>query len=335
MHIVYAADNNFAEILGVSLVSLFENNRSTHNIQVYIIDNGISKINKERLKNVFEKYGRNLPVWLQTKNINTVLGISVQTDRGSLSQYSRLFVSSLLPDNIEKILYFDCDIIINASIEELWNMNMNGKTIAVLQDAFSRQYRKNIGLSPEALMFNSGVMLIDLNRWKEKNIEKKLMNFIKNCYGQIQQGDQGALNAVLSDDAWCFPPKFNSVTIFYDFSYEEMLIYRKPPAFYSKNEVKNAVEHPVIIHYTTSFLSKRPWVQGSSHKYRDKWLYYKSISPWREEPLKLQKEKKIKKVYLYFYRFMPKRFSIRFAGILQAYGRPFLYAVKNYTRSKA
>ncbi|MCX7726745.1 MAG: hypothetical protein N2053_07835, partial [Chitinispirillaceae bacterium] len=43
--------------------------------------------------------------------------------------------------------------------------------------------------------------------------------------------------------------------LFYDFSYPEMLIYRKPPKFYSEEEIKMAVEEPVIIHYTTSFLS--------------------------------------------------------------------------------
>lgn len=41
-----------------------------------------------------------------------------------------------------------------------------------------------------------------------------------------------------------------------------MLIYRKPPNFYPKEEIKKAIEDPVIIHYTTSFISRRPWVEG-------------------------------------------------------------------------
>lgn len=48
-----------------------------------------------------------------------------------------------------------------------------------------------------------------------------------------------------------------------------MLIYRKPPNFYSKEEIKKAIEDPVIIHYTTSFISRRPWVEGCNHKYKD------------------------------------------------------------------
>ena len=41
-HIVYATDDNFAEILGVSLVSLYENSKDVDDIIVYVLDSGIS-----------------------------------------------------------------------------------------------------------------------------------------------------------------------------------------------------------------------------------------------------------------------------------------------------
>lgn len=37
-HIVYASDDKFAEILGVSLVSLYENSKDMDDIKVYILD---------------------------------------------------------------------------------------------------------------------------------------------------------------------------------------------------------------------------------------------------------------------------------------------------------
>ena len=103
---------------------------------------------------------------------------------------------------------------VNKSIKELWNLNLHGKTIAALLDAFSPQYRANIGLQKNDIMFNSGVMLIDLRRWKEQKVEERLLEFIESKHGIIQQGDQGALNAVLSHDTYCFEPRFNSVIIF-------------------------------------------------------------------------------------------------------------------------
>lgn len=74
------------------------------------------------------------------------------------------------------------------------------------------------------------------------------MKFIAHKHGKIQQGDQGALNAVLSHDTYCFEPRFNSVTIYYDFSYDEMMVYRKPPKFYGREQIKRATESPAIIH---------------------------------------------------------------------------------------
>ena len=74
-------------------------------------------------------------------------------------------------------------------------------------------------------MFNSGVMLIDINNWRKQDIEKKLLQFIIDNKGTIQQGDQGVLNAILYDKIIVIDPKYNVVTIMFDFTYSELLIY--------------------------------------------------------------------------------------------------------------
>ena len=197
-HIVYATDDNFAEILGVSLVSLYENSKDVDDIIVYVLDSGISDENIKKLKSLPKKYSRSDLSFIKATDISKELSMNVNLDRGSLSQYARLFVSSVLPAKLDWVLYLDCDIIINKSISELWNLDIKGKTIAALKDAFSKQYRKNIDLEPDDIMFNSGVMLIDLDKWRRENIESKLLEFIRKKNGKIQQGDQGALNAILS-----------------------------------------------------------------------------------------------------------------------------------------
>lgn len=328
MYIVYACDDNFAEILGVSLMSLLESNKNRNKITVYILNSGISPKNREKINSVFKKYNRFGPVWIDAKNINEVAGIKVKQDRGSISQFARLFVSSVLPDNLEKVLYLDCDIIINKSLCELWNMDLRGKTIAALLDPFSTWYRKNLKLRDEDFLFNSGVMLIDLNKWREQNIEKKIIDLIKKFNGLIPQGDQGTLNVILNRDITLIKPKFNAVTVFYDFSYEDMLIYRKPPFYYEKEEIEEATENPHIIHFTTSFLSKRPWVPGSNHPYAKKWLKYKARSPWKDEPLRYYKSTLIKNCYLRIYKAIPLKIAVGFSGILQAYGRPIVEKIK-------
>lgn len=327
-HVVYASDDKFAEILGVSLVSLYENSKDMDDIVVYVLDSGITDENKRKLLSVCKAYKRSDAVFIPGKNISEKLSMNVAVDRGSLSQYSRLFVSSDLPQELSRVLYLDCDIVIKKSIRELWNLNMQGKTLAALMDAFSKHYRANIDLKPDDIMFNSGVMLIDLEKWRKQSVEDKLLKFIAKKNGKIQQGDQGALNHVLSHDTYCFEPRFNSVTIFYDFTYKEMLIYRKPPRFYTEGEVNEAVENPGIIHFTTSFLSKRAWMKGCAHRYVGEWLRYKALSPWKDEPLWRDNRPQWKQAGAKVLMMMPRGLTVRFAGLMQAYGRPWMNRVK-------
>ncbi len=330
-HVVYASDDRFAEILGVSLVSLYDNNQDMKDIQVYVLDSDISDDNKQKLYCVCEQYKRSQIVFIPAGNINERLSMRVMTDRGSLSQYARLFVSSKLPKELQRVLYLDCDIIINQSIKELWNLDLHGKTIGALMDAFSKYYRMNIGLEPDDIMFNSGVMLIDLDKWKNENVEARLLKFITRKQGKIQQGDQGALNAVLSHDTYCFDPRFNSVTIFYDFTYKEMLVYRKPSKFYSEGKVKIAVENPVMIHFTTSIFSKRPWMRGCQHRYATKWMDYKEKSPWKDCGLREDDRPQWKQKLVAVIKLLPRILMIYGTGIAQAYIRPVYNKFKIFT----
>lgn len=321
-HIVYASDDKFAEILGVSIVSLYENSRDMDDIIVYVLDSGISCENRDKLLTICRDYKRTEVQFITAKDISKKLEMKVATDRGSLSQYARLFVSSDLPENLGRALYLDCDIIVMQSIRELWNLDLHGKTIGALMDAFSKYYRANIDLEENDIMFNSGVMLIDLDKWRKDRVEDKLLEFISRKNGWIQQGDQGALNAVLSRDTYCFEPRFNSVTIFYDFNYKEMMLYRKPPKFYPDEQVRMAVEKPVLIHFTTSFKSIRPWVKGCEHRYVGEWMRYKKMSPWKDNKLWDDNRPQWKKKCLKIYNSMPNWVSVRIAGLMQVYGRP-------------
>lgn len=327
-HVVYASDDKFAEILGVSLISLYENSKDMDDIVVYVLDSGITDEDKQKLVSVCRFYGRSDIAFIKGENISEKLSMDVAVDRGSLSQYARLFVSSDLPRELNRVLYLDCDIVVKESIRELWNLDLQGKTIGALMDAFSKYYRANIDLQENDIMFNSGVMLIDLEKWREQSVEDRLLKFIASKNGKIQQGDQGALNHVLSHDTYCFEPRFNSVTIFYDFTYKEMLIYRKPPKFYTEEQVNEAIANPSIIHFTTSFLSKRAWMKGCRHYYVDEWLKYKKMSPWSDKPLWDDNRTWWKQMGAKTIMKMPRGFAIRFAGLMQVYGRPWVNRIK-------
>lgn len=333
-HVVYASNDKFAEILGVSLVSLYENSKDMDDIVVYVLDSDIKDKNKDKLLTVSRQYSRTEVQFIPAKDISKKLEMKVSTDRGSLCQYARLFVSSDLPKKLGRVLYLDCDIIIKQSIRELWGLDLHGKTIGALMDAFSKYYRANIDLEENDIMFNSGVMLIDLNKWRQDKVEDKLLEFISRKNGWIQQGDQGVLNALLSKDTYCFEPRFNSITIFYDFTYEEMMIYRQPPEFYPEEDIRKAVEDPMLIHFTTSFKSLRPWIKGCEHRYVNEWVKYKNMSPWKDIEPWNDNRPQWKKTAIRLYNALPRMIAVRIASVMQVYGRPLKNRLTTRNRGK-
>lgn len=119
VHIVYASYDKFAEILGVSLSSLYENSNDMDDIVVHILDSGIKDDNKDKLLLISRRYERADIKFVPAKDISKKLEMRVATDCGGLSQYAKLFVSSDLPENLCRVLYLDYDIIIKESIQNL------------------------------------------------------------------------------------------------------------------------------------------------------------------------------------------------------------------------
>lgn len=319
--IIYAADDGFAPIMGVSLTSLFENNKGL-DIHITILDSGISEENKRKIKSVFENYAQPFPRWLTPQNIEKRLNMTVKSDRGSLAQYSRLYVQDAFEESVKRILYLDCDTIITGTIKELFSMDLKGKTIAGVKDAFSKYYRKNIGLDKQDLMINSGVYIIDVPKWRALHIEDKITDYITKHKGNVQQGDQGVLNAILKDNIFALSPRYNLMSIFYEYSYDDLIEYRKPVNFYSEDEILKAKKSPIVIHYTSAFNTVRPWYKESTHPQTKEWLKYYKLSPWKDVALKSSTRSGVKKLLFDVYQFLPNKLALEIASFFQVYIRP-------------
>lgn len=277
MNVIYASDNRFAPILAVSLTSLYRTNKD---VNVLIIENGISKENKELLNNIATKHSAPGIIYGKGRDIESDTGIAMKKDRGSLAQFGRLFFEKLIPESWEKIIYLDCDTLILKSLEGLWKQDLGNYPAGGIRDAFSKENYRMLGISIKDVLINSGVMLIDVTKWREQQIEKKIISYIRYCNGQMPQGDQGIINYVLRGKIRQLPPEFNVVEYLYDFSYDEVLLYRKPINYYSRQQIKEAKEAPVVVHFTTSFASVRPWQGDSSNPYGEVWKgYYYELYP--------------------------------------------------------
>ena len=315
MNVLYASDDNYAPILSVSISSLCKHNS---NLKIVVVDNGISNRYKKLINDIV--LGQNNEIkFVQGENIAEQFDFLLNMDRGSMSQFSRLFLNRFVPEEWDRVLYLDCDTLIRESLEDLYQMNLQGQIVGGVEDAFSKHHWKKLGLDKKTNNINSGVMLIDLNKWHNQKIEEQFIKYIIEKKGRILQGDQGIINAVLNKKIYCMSPKYNMVTYNYDFKYKEMQLYRRPYKYYSEYEIEKAKNEVVIIHFTSSFASMRPWEQEEiNHPYAGEWNEY-------FVQLGLERKYRDKKLSCKFFELLPRKFFLFCIGILHSYVIPIFF----------
>ena len=324
MNIVYASDDNFAEIMGVSMLSLFENNKDELEIVAYVLDSDIKDDNREKLELLAKQYGRQL-VFVSTKDVSGQLN-SVKQDRGGASQFARLFLSKLLPDTCERVLYIDCDTIVRHSLKNLYETDFEGNIICGVMDCISKQHRARLGLKENATYINSGMMLIDLRSWREQHVEEKIEAVIKKFNGRVPYADQGIVNLALQGRIKCVHPKYNCISVYTAFSFNDLLEYRQPSACISSAEIEEAKKDPFVAHFVTLFCISRPWMKNSRGPFFDDWRFYKQMSPWKEAPERIERKGRVQKISGILYKYAPRSLSLTILGFLHARIKPMIRA---------
>lgn len=260
INVALSCDENYSKYAGVVIASILANAKNDDELNIFILDGGISKASKQKilsLKNIkdcdIEFVQVNDKLFEDYKKIQTHHYISV-------AACYRLKLASLLP-NIDKIIYLDCDVTVCSSLKDLFNINLEHNVIAGVWDIDLEL--KNY----QSKYINSGVLLIDLNKVRTQNIENELLEYTQKNINNIKMGDQEIINNVLNDRILNIDEKYNVQS--------ECYIRRSS---FTKN--------PIIIHFIGD---KKPWHFGSwsVHKY----LYFKylQMTPWALSPKELLK----------------------------------------------
>lgn len=178
MNVVYASNDGYARHLATSMVSLFDRNQEMKEIVIYVLSMGLSQESKDRLSSIAEKYERCLHI-IELHDIKSRFDYEIDTRGFDISAMGRLFVGQLLPQQMEKVLYLDCDTVVVQPLGKLWDMDLKGHILgAVMEPTIYEEVKRDIGLTQEEAYFNSGVLLIDLKRWRQKQAEKTAAGFL-------------------------------------------------------------------------------------------------------------------------------------------------------------
>lgn len=323
IHVVYACDDNYAMIAGVSMASLLEHWRGDAMVVFHILCCDVSEINKSRFRRIAEGYRCKIEFIDAGYALRQLSMGSIDVQRWSLAAYARLLTPDLLPD-LDKILYLDCDTLVTDNVETLWQTEMGTSVCAAVSEPFSVLRKKDVRLARDDLYFNSGVMLIDLAKWRTQDLIHQFVKCIERHKGRVPYVDQGCINEVCRGNIKLLPLKNNVYTLFYDFTYEEAAAYRRERGVYTKEEVEQARKNPVVVHFTSSFLSTRPWFEGSLHPYAKEWERVLSETPWAGAEKWPYHPDAARRMLCSFYRHSPRGVGLLAAALVNSYIRPML-----------
>ena len=296
MNIVYIANEKFAVHLGVSLYSLYERNRHEKELRVFIISTGIGGDSLGKLKSIAKRFGRAVEI-IELKDTSKYFDTGLQDASFDISKMGRLLVGELLPEDVDRVLYLDCDMVILHSIRELYDTKLGKNVVAAIEEpTVLERVRYEIRLDFEASYVNAGLLLIDLKKWREENLGEKIISYSKSIWDKSLFGEQDAINGALRWRIKKLPPKFNFFSNYKYFSYRALTKVYGANLSYTKEDLKEAKKRPVVLHFAGD---ERPWCIGSHNPYKRAYFYFKEKTPFRDAPLEGGK-----KLYMLIYHMM-------------------------------
>ena len=285
MNIVYVANEAYVSILGTSLYSLYENNKEEALLDVYIIQTGISEKSIKLLKSLADSFARNIII-INFEDIKQRKELDFLENKFDISVMARLFADELLPKHLDRVLYIDCDTLVLRSVHKLFYMELGDKTIAAVPEpTINLLVKEKIGIALRQMYFNSGVLLIDLNKYREKKFRQRVLAYYDNIKESSVFSDQDAINGALCHHIKVLSPRYNFFANYRYWSYEALSKYSPSYRIIPKRVYESAKKNPVILHFAGD---ERPWYEGNFNPYRKLYKSYQSKTPWKGKKAKFK-----------------------------------------------
>lgn len=252
INLVLASDDNYAQHAAITLMSAYEKCDSEYIINSYVLDGGISETKKNKIIDSLKQYKGELRfIAVDTKRFENSY-ISFQY---TPAIYYRLDLPNVLDNNIKKCLYVDCDLLFMDDLSKLWTIDLEGKPIGAIEDIGLTTSKKgrakkkqSIGLQDDMCYFNSGVVIMDLAKWREEKFADKALDLA--FHKKFVSHDQDILNKLFLNNWKQIDLRWNVIP---------PVFYLYPKLLFSSKERRRAIQaknNIGILHYAGRY---KPW----------------------------------------------------------------------------
>nr|WP_256467367.1 glycosyltransferase family 8 protein [Bradyrhizobium sp. 139] len=198
--IVLACDRRYSMPLATTLRSVVETNRSDEPLEFHVLVDGVSERIRKRILDSLP-HGSASIRWIEVdlqmfRDFSTIRYISKVT-------YARFLIPRIFPNTVSRVLYLDSDLLVLDDLQALCATDLGGKVLGAVLDGLDSQLKNQTVRAPVPRVrdyFNAGVLLIDLDQWRQAKISEAALDYLKRYPGS-PYSDQDALN-VACDGLW-------------------------------------------------------------------------------------------------------------------------------------
>ncbi|WP_196593525.1 glycosyltransferase family 8 protein [Pectinatus sottacetonis] len=264
IHIALGVNNKYFPYAGVLMTSILLNSFKEHIVFHVAFSEKPSKINKEKKDKFNLIYNNaNIIIYDLSEQIDKLPNLSIYTSkRFDKSILLRILLPDVIDKDIKKLLYLDADILCIGNIKELWQIDIENFILGACpyKKKHGPEQIKRLGLNTN-LYFNSGVLLINMEKWRVKNITDIIIDCYNKFYEFFLLPDQDAINVVLQNNIYCLPYKFNRMTAPND------------------PTLDLCEKGDILIHFVNE---AKPWIDGNTIKFDKMYKLYVSQSLWND-----------------------------------------------------
>lgn len=281
MDFLYTTDENYVRHAAAAMLSLMDSNKAAERITIHLLSMGIREESREALRRLVEERGREIRFY-ELGDIRRWFDFSFNSRGFAASALARLFMARVLPEDIERILYMDCDTVVLEDLSPLFRLDMTGYDLGmVMEPTVNKARRRQLGMDDGQPYFNSGVLLVNLRKWRQDNTEATILNYYRDMGGDLVAPDQDAINGAIPGRILQLEPRYNygSVQIYYPWKAQKKMA--SPTPFMSEGDYRKGTEKPAIVHFLGE---ERPWRAGNRHPYTPVYDKYLAQTPWKDTP---------------------------------------------------
>ena len=259
-------DENYIEQMKVLMTSIYINNPGQI-FNIYLIHSGISDEKLDALESNLSKFSYK---FFPIKAEEGLFSSARVTDRYPKEMYYRLLAGELLPENLDKIIYIDPDILVINSLKEIWETDIRDFLFAAASHTGKTDMANNVNkirLGTDTDYYNSGFLLINLKRAREEIVPEEIFAYADRNYKNLLLPDQDILNAMYGDRVLALK---DSIYNYDARNYSSYLLRSK-----GVEDLAWVLENTVVLHFCGR---DKPWKKNHRTKFTALYRHYMRLS---------------------------------------------------------